>query len=98
MQIPYLNQILLLLVVTILTTLLTLAGIQVIHILREVKETVKKTNKMLEDFQLITSSIARPVAGISGFITGLKSGTDLVNFFLKGQSGQKTLEVKKDGE
>ncbi len=94
MQIPYLNQILLLLVVTILTTLLAIAGIQVIHILSELKTMMRKTNKIVDDFQIISSAVSRPVAGISGFITGLKSGTDLVNFFLKG----KPLEVKKDGE
>ncbi len=86
MQIPYLNQILLFLVVSILTTLLTLAGIQVIYILREVRETMKKTNKMMDDFQLISSSIAKPIAGVSGFITGIKSGTDIVNLFLKPKS------------
>jgi len=98
MQIPYLNQILLLLVVAVLTTLLTIAGIQVIHILSEIKTMMKKTNKIVDDFQVVTSSIAKPIAGISGFVTGLKSGTDLVNFFLKGHSSKKTLETKKDGE
>ncbi len=93
MQIPYLNQILLFLVVTILTTLLTLAGIQVVHILKELRETVKKTNKMLDDFQLISSSVAKPIAGISGFVTGLKGGTDIINLFLKKKSPPKTLEI-----
>ncbi len=94
MQIPYLNQILLFLVVSILTTLLTLAGIQVVHILKELRETVKKTNKMLDDFQLISSSVAKPIAGISGFITGLKGGTDIINLFLKKKSPPETLEAK----
>jgi len=96
MQIPYLNQILLFLVVIVLATLLTIAGVQVIHILGEVKIMMKKTNKIMDDFQLVTSSVAKPIAGISGFITGLKSGTDLVSLFLKGN--QKSSEAKKDGK
>lgn len=83
MQVPYLNQILLFLVVSILTTILVLAGIQVVHILKELRETIRKTNKMMDDFQLISSSIAKPIAGVSGFLTGIKSGMEVVNLFLK---------------
>jgi len=97
MQIPYLNQILLFLVVSVLTTLLTLAGIQVIHILKEIRETVKKTNKILDDTGLITSSIAKPITGISVFITGLKSGTDLINLFLRKKSLSKPIEENNNG-
>jgi hypothetical protein len=95
MQIPYLNQILLFLVVTVLTVLLTIAGIQVIHILSEVRQAMKKLNHMMEDFQLISSSVAKPIAGISGFVTGLKSSTELINYFFKGQPIKRELGVKK---
>lgn len=97
MPIPYLNQILLFLVVTILTALLSLVGIQVIHILKEFHETVKKTNKILDDVQLISSSVAKPIAGISGFITGLKSGTDLINLFLKKKTAAKLSPGEENG-
>lgn len=80
-----------------MTTLLTLAGIQVIHILKEIRETVKKTNKILDDTGLITSSIAKPITGISGFITGLKSGTDLINLFLRKKSLSKPIEENNNG-
>lgn len=82
MQIPYLNQALLILVVTILTTLLAISGIQVIHILRELRTTVKTLNKVLDDSHTITSSIAKPVAGFSGFLTGLKSGSKVLGMLL----------------
>lgn len=94
MQIPYINQVLLFLVVSILTTILVLAGIQVVHILKELRETIRKTNKMMDDFQLISSSIAKPIAGVSGFLTGIKSGMDVVNLFLK--SSNKT--TKKESK
>jgi len=92
MQIPYLNQILLFLVVTVLTTLLTLSGIQVIYILKELREVLKKTNKMLDDCQSITSSVAKPIAGLSGFLTGLKSGSDFAKLFFKGSRSVKEEE------
>ncbi|HUV72586.1 MAG TPA: hypothetical protein VMW25_06285 [Clostridia bacterium] len=95
MQIPYLNQILLFLVIAILTTLLTLAGIQVIHILKELRLTMKKINQMMDDFNLISRSVAKPIAGVSGFVTGLKSGSDVINLFLKNKSKGKSSEIKK---
>jgi hypothetical protein len=95
MQIPYLNQLLLFLVVGILTILLALAGIQVIHILSELKLTMKKVNQMMDDFNLITSSVAKPIAGVSGFISGLKSGTDVINLFLKNKAREKKPSATK---
>ncbi|OQA93843.1 MAG: hypothetical protein BWY24_00076 [Microgenomates group bacterium ADurb.Bin219] len=77
-------QILLFLTVFILTTVLTLCGIQVFHILKELRESVKKANKILDDFGIISESVAKPVSGISGFLTGLKSGTEIINL-LKGR-------------
>ena len=83
MTIPYLNQILLTLVVLVLTVLLAISGIHVIHILQELRQSVNKVNKILDDGQVISSSVAKPVSSISGFITGLKSGMDVLNLFMK---------------
>lgn len=77
-------QILLFLVISVLTTVFVLCGIQVYYILRELRQSVKKTNKMLDDFGTISESVAKPISGISGFITGIKSGAEIVNL-LKGR-------------
>jgi len=82
MVLPNLYQIFLFLVTSVLATVLTVAGIQVIHILQEFRQTVKTLNKVLEDAQTISSSVAKPVAGFASFITGLKSGAELINTFL----------------
>jgi len=92
MQIPYLNQILLFLVVTVLTTLLAIAGIQVVHILKEFRQMTAKMNKIMDDFHLISTSVAKPVAGLSGFLTGLKSGSDFISFFLRNKTTRSTLK------
>ncbi|PIU34958.1 hypothetical protein COT03_01700 [Candidatus Shapirobacteria bacterium CG07_land_8_20_14_0_80_39_18] len=89
MQIPYINQILLLVVVTTLTTVLTIAGIEVIHILRELRISVKTFNKVLEDSHTISSSVAKPIAGMSGFIMGIKSGADVIGTLLSKGKGEK---------
>ncbi len=50
MQIPYLNQILLFVVVSILTTILTLAGIQVVKILKELRASFIELKTRLETY------------------------------------------------
>ena len=80
-------QLLLIAVVTALTTLLVIVGIQVIYILRELRQTVNKLNKILDDAGVVSESVAKPIAGISGFLTGIKSGVNLI----------KLLEEKKEG-
>lgn len=71
-------QILLVLVVTCLTTLLVFVGIQVIYILKELRSSMRKLNKILDDAGLISESVAKPIAGVSGFLTGIQSGAKLV--------------------
>lgn len=88
MQIPYLNQVLLIVVISTLTITLTVAGVQVIQILKEFRETVRTLNKVLEDSHIITSSIAKPISGISGFFMGLKKVTDIINLFSEKEEGK----------
>jgi len=89
MTIPYLNQILLSLVVTTIATVLTIAGIEVIHILREFRKSVKTFNQILEDSHLISSSIAKPISGMSSFLMGLKSGMEVVSTLFEKRKGEK---------
>ena len=67
-------QLLLLIVVVILTALLLILGIQVYFILQELRRTIIKTNKVLDDIELLTQSIAEPVSKLSSLTTGLKTG------------------------
>lgn len=77
------TQILLIAVITILTVMLTVIGMQLVYILREFRKTVEKVNKILDDTGLITESIAKPVAGVSSILTGIKAGVDLAHIFKK---------------
>lgn len=77
------TQILLIVVVTVLTILLTIIGIQVVFILKELRKTVEKMNKMLGDAGSVTGGISRSVTGMSGMFEGLKAGLSLVSHFGK---------------
>ena len=60
---------LLVVVVVVLTVLLTAVGIQVFLILRELQQSIKKTNKILDDAGLISESVAKPISAISNSLT-----------------------------
>jgi nitrate reductase gamma subunit len=89
------TQVLLIVVVTTLTILLTVIGIQVFFILREFKRTIEKINKMLDDAGTISESIARPIASLSGGISGLSGITGLLGWLVDRK--KKRQEKKTEG-
>ena len=89
-------QLILLLVIITLTLLLVILGIQVFYILRDLRSTVKKTNKILENAEDITEGIQGPVTAISSFVLGTKA-TSLLSIvgFIKKLLGNDKGEDKK---
>ena len=73
-------QIFFIFVVSILTILLVVVGIEVFKLIKEARKTLNKTNKVLDDAQVISTSIATPVEKLSGLIEGLQHGVGVVNF------------------
>jgi hypothetical protein len=62
-------------------------GVWMVLILKEFKDTIKKTNTILDDTKLITSSVAEPVTTISEFLSGFRSGLNLLSSFFKKKGG-----------
>jgi hypothetical protein len=54
-------------------------GIWLMLLLKELKVTITKTNSILDDTKLITSSVATPVSSISEFVMGFKNGISVFN-------------------
>ena len=92
------TQILLVIVILGLASIMSVIGVEVFFIFREFKKSMKKVNKMLDDFGLITESVAKPIAGFSGFVTGIKSGADAIRLLTKDtkkkEKKEKTSEKK----
>lgn len=76
------------LVIIVLTVLLLVLGVQVFFILRELRKTIEKTNKVLDEAGEITESVSAPLSSISTLITGLKTGASIASIF-KGNSKKK---------
>lgn len=68
-------QMVLLIVILVLTGLLVVLGIQVFYILRELRETVKKTNKVLDHADSITENIDVPLEALSSLVVGAKASS-----------------------
>ena len=64
-------QILLFIVIIILTLLLLVLGIQVFFILKDLRKTITKANKVLDNTGEITQSVSQPLTSISSILMGL---------------------------
>lgn len=77
------TQVLLIVIVSVLAIILAAIGIQFFIILKEFSRSIEKVNKMLDDGNLVSNTVARSVTGISGVVGGLKAGLSVLNFFKK---------------
>ena len=73
----------LLFVIIALSILLLILGIQVFLILREVRKTLRKTNKVLDNAGIIAESIATPVSTLSSLVMSIKTGISFANWLKK---------------
>lgn len=80
-------QLALFLVILILTVLLVVLGAQVFFILRELRKTIDKVNKVLDDTSVITESVSKPISSFSTLAMGLKTGATIAKIF-QGTSGK----------
>lgn len=77
-------QLVIIIVSLLLTGLIIVLSIQVWHILKEIRFSFTKINKMLDDFGSMTGSISESVSGLTGLVSGLKAGMSLFSSFRKG--------------
>ena len=91
-------QTILFVVIIVLTILLLVLGVQVFFILRDLRKTVTKANKVLDNTNVITQSVSAPISSLSSIAMGIKTGSSFVNLFKKIISKDDDLEKKrKDG-
>lgn len=82
-------QITIIVVSLILTILFVILGIQVFYILKEIRRNLQKINKMFDDFGRVTGVVGDTAEGLSGFVSGIKTGLKFVsNLRLKGEDGE----------
>lgn len=77
------------LVVVALTILLVVLGVQVYFILRELRKTIDKANKVLDDTGVITESVSKPISSLSSLTMGLKTGATIAKILNGGKKKHK---------
>lgn len=92
-------QAVLLFVVVILTILLVILGFQVFLILKELRRTVSKANKVLDDAGTITETVSRPISSLSTIAQGVKTGSAIAALLRgKKKSSKKSSTGEEENE
>lgn len=73
-----LPQILLLTAIFVISAILTVIGIQIIILLRDARETLRRTNTLLSDLEFLSRSVTRAGSSLTHLSTGLQSGIQIV--------------------
>lgn len=76
-------QVVLLVVIIVVAAILIVIGVQIIGILKDAKETLKKTDLILEDVGFLTRSLARGSSTLTHLATSLESGMQLIGLVTK---------------
>lgn len=66
-----------------ITTLIVVLGVQVFYILKEMRTSLTKVNKMLDDGVRVSGTVSDTVEGVSGLMSGLTAGISLLSKFRK---------------
>lgn len=88
-------QMVLLIVILVLTILLVVLGVQVFLILKDLRQTISKTNKVLENADSITENIDIPLSALSSLAIGVKASSLITvakfirNLLGKGKDGEE---------
>ncbi|HVZ67366.1 MAG TPA: hypothetical protein VG917_03820 [Patescibacteria group bacterium] len=82
-------QIVLLIVIILLTLLLLVLGVQVFFILKELRNTITRANRVLENTESITESVSEPMSFLSGILFNARSISTISKILKK---------VKENGE
>ena len=65
---------LLVLIIGLLTLNLLFVGIYIVLVLKEVRESVRKVNLILDSAAKVSESVAEPIVGVSGMLAGFMQG------------------------
>ncbi len=78
-----LPQIVLLVIIVAVGAILVVIGIQVIGLLKDAKETLRKADLVLEDVGFLTRSLTRGGTALGNMLSSLQSGMQLVGLVTK---------------
>jgi len=69
-------------------------GIQVFFILRDLRKTISKANRVLDNTGEITESVSAPISGLSSILMGLKAGGIVAKIVRKVSEDKESSEAR----
>ena len=71
-------QVILVFILALLTINLVVAGVYLILVLKEFRETIKKTNSVLDNVQSLSNVVSNPLTLLTGFMSAVVQGYNAV--------------------
>lgn len=84
------TQILLAITLSVTTLFLIIVGIQVVFLLRELRETVRKANTIVESFERVGMGVESGFNEVVGFLGGIKSVFKILDVLKKRKDESQT--------
>ena len=75
--------------IIVLTILLAVIAYQLFFVLREFKNTLKKTNRILDDTQDFVTQIKKPIESANNIIAAVTTGAGIAHFLKKAKEEVK---------
>ena len=82
------TQLTIILISIALAILIIVLGVQVWFILKEIRTSLQKMNKMLDDAGKVSGAVSEGVVGMSGFMNGLKTGISAITSLIHNKVGE----------
>lgn len=78
------TQIILLAVIVVLSIILVALGFQVFFVLKDLRKTLTRANRLFEDADNLVGEVKKPVESAANFITALVSGMGIAHLLNRG--------------
>lgn len=69
--------------IIVLTVLLAIIAYQLFFVLKEFRQTLKKTNSILDDTQEIVTQVKKPIESVNSIIAAVTTGAGIAHFLKK---------------
>ena len=89
-----LPQILLLIAIFVISIILTIIGVQIIVLLRDARDTLRKADRVVDNLDFLTTSLTRTSSTFAHLSTSLQSGMQIVGLVtnLLGNTSKKKVK------
>lgn len=83
------TQIVLLAVIIVLAIALVFLGIQVYFVLKDLRKTLFRMNRLFDDANELVAEVKKPIEKAGSFFTAVTTGANIINLLKKGRNERR---------